>query len=152
MRRRYVLGANFLNNLKRVDVYMVSATLEPPATESRSAVPIRLVYHRATEVFISLNITAALDEGLRRQRKEIERNGKNKARRPLFFNKTCSGAVSPLPLFVGRKFVRFSQPQFHKNSLKKEVGAQECSRRGEKERVREIEGYSPRVHGWRAAA
>lgn len=83
----------FRGGLQRVDACTsgVCSLERAPATESRSAVPIRLIYHRATEVFITLDITGTPAEGPRRQRKEIGRNGKNKARRPLFFNKTCPG-------------------------------------------------------------
>lgn len=43
-------------------------------------------------------------------------------RRPLFFNKTCPERFFRCRFSPGGSSLDFNQPQFHKNSLKKEVG------------------------------
>lgn len=69
------------------------------------------------------------------------RREKQSGARVRYFLIKLAPAVFPLLLFVGRKFVRFSQPQFHKNSLKKESGPRNV--REEREVF---------AHGWRAVA
>lgn len=104
---------------------------ERAMTVSHSLISIHLIYHRATKVFIARDITGTSSCGGEELRRIAERKSSETRkikRRPLFFNKTCPGRFSRCRFSPGGSSLDFSQPQFHKNSLKKKVGAQECAR------------------------